>query len=167
MAALLNKYLSFRVDRVPSLVKSQDGNQISLMLQIRFISCQTIVYRPLFFYCLHKPADAPHMSSVIPYAQRVLDIIIELLYHMDRHGRHGGTWFLARGSWHSGMLILAAVIGGRGKLKISPDWKEHVRSAMRTLARWSKDARDLQRMHEVLTLLFQETCRLTDRQPDH
>lgn len=136
---------------------SQPNNEMAYYLEGRFEEWNECILRPLVYYCLHHPADAPPAPAVASLAQRDMTLCVNCIMRCASHGRHGGTWVVLRRTFRCTLIVLAAVVAG-GPLQPPGNWRELTRISIATLGKWSVGVRDLQRMRRVLQRVFAAVC---------
>jgi hypothetical protein len=155
-----------RYSHLPPSIKFDSSKypdkELTFYLQARFDDWRECISRPFLYNYLHADRDQQHPPSIIDISQREVELCSNAILRNMHHQRHGGTWFIARNSFRSAVLILAVAVRN-GDVRPPGNWRELVRLALMTLERWCSGVEDLVRMKGVLERLFEAVCERVGR----
>lgn len=143
---------------LPALVRfypgEQPDNELAFFLQGRFYQWRSYILKPLLYYTLHRSAAQDLTPQIIKCAQGLMSICADSIKHYDRHHRHGGTWFICRGSFSSALLILGVVLKDDPFVTPPSDWQTLVAMSVSILRKWDAQSPDIQKLRVTLEQLI-------------
>ncbi|EEP78966.1 predicted protein [Uncinocarpus reesii 1704] len=131
------------------------GNEFAFFLKGRYYMCHEWIQRPFLYYILHQPPNDLHRVDAVPIAQKCLQNCSTLITIFSHHHRHGAIWSVVRRSLSCALLLLAAARKGFEEPLV--DWKAQIEITLQTMAKWEREAIDLQWAKRVLQDIMQVT----------
>ncbi|SPO07570.1 uncharacterized protein DNG_10265 [Cephalotrichum gorgonifer] len=101
----------------------QPESELVYYLQGRLEEWREYILRPLLYYYLHHPPSDTPSQQIISLARQEITTCAASIRRCAQHGRHGGTWLIARRSFRCAVLILGVVLQG-GPVEAPGDWRE-------------------------------------------
>jgi len=136
----------------------QPDNELSFFLQGRFYQWRAYVLTPLLYCVLHNRDHQTMSPDVLTYAQEAVEVCANSILHNNNCHRHGGTWFVCRGSFSSALLILGVVLKANPELAPPAGWDALVIIAINTLQRWESQSGEVRRLRKSLEQLAFAIC---------
>ncbi|EFQ99027.1 C6 zinc finger domain-containing protein [Nannizzia gypsea CBS 118893] len=166
-ALLLSQFTSFsdQLDlwrqHIPLPLQFDDletpDSEFALLLKGRYFTCLEWTQRPFLHYVLHHTPDDPYYPQAVPIAQRSLQSCSNLIVACSYNHRHGATWSVVRRALTCAILLLAAA---RGRFYApSVDWEAGIRTTVQYIAKWEREAVDLQWANRVLQDILHDTLK--------
>ena len=144
-------------ENIPRFLAFEDKNstdELSFMLQARFLDLRERIYRPFLYIVIHNNPIPAEQATVMACARRCLELVFLYIRHSGIKHRHHGSWYVARQLFAKSLLVLAAVKSGQ--IIISEDWSASLAQNLRCLKYWEDEAPDLYMARTVLTTLYTE-----------
>lgn len=123
--------------------------ELAYHLQARGLEIQERIYRPFLYRSIHKRRDSAEQLALGPFVQLHATTCSKLIRHWNIRHRHHGTWLMARQSFTSALLLLAARISGLRETADGP-CEESVQYTLSTLRFWEGEAPDLKASRLIL-----------------
>lgn len=127
--------------------------ELAFMIRVREIYMYTLLYRPFLFLATHDQEVIQRDPRVQVLAEKCLRNCFHISSSVGIKHRHHGTYFVGRGLFSIGLIILATVKTGR--LNVPSDWRRHMDHILAFLEYWELESPDLARGRAIL----QETLR--------
>lgn len=133
-------------------------NELSTFMQGRFFHWREHVLRPLLYYVLHRKNDQTLTEQILACAHEHVSLCAEIIIRSHNTHRHGGIWFICRGTFLHALLILGVVLRAEPRLPPPSNWATLVATSISTLQRWESQAADIKRVRVILEQLFTNVC---------
>lgn len=124
-------------------------SELAYHLQARALEIRERIYRPFLFRCIHRPCQSAEKQAISPLIQLHASVCVRLIYHWDVRHRHHGTWLMARQSFTSALLLLAAQRSGLREAD-EESCERSIQHTISTLRFWEFEAPDLQASRLIL-----------------
>ncbi|KAH7155913.1 hypothetical protein EDB81DRAFT_785776 [Dactylonectria macrodidyma] len=124
------------------------AEELPYMVYGRALDIKSWVYRPLLYYLIHSPPNAPCRALVLPYLDKIFSNCKMILLAQSVPHRHHGTWYATRGCAAAALSILGAV--RCGTIHVPAGWERDVHAAMANLRYWEDECPGVHRSLEAL-----------------
>ena len=123
--------------------------ELAFHLQARDLEIKERIYRPFLYRSIHKPRQSSEQLAMDPLVRPHVTTCSKLIHHWDVFHRHHGTWLMARQSFTSTLLLLAAQKSGVGETA-AEQCEESTQCTLSTLRFWEGEAPDLKASRLIL-----------------
>lgn len=130
-------------------------DELAYHLQARAFEIRERIYRPFLYLMIHKDIEAPERDSLRPLVRLHAATCSKLIQQWNVRHRHHGTWLMARQSFTSALLLLAARRSGLHEIP-EEQYEKSVQSSLSTLRFWENEAPDLKASRLVLEDIVQQ-----------
>lgn len=134
--------ISFEVD-------DSADTELAYHLQARALEIKERIYRPFLYRSIHKRGHSTEQLTLRPLLELHAATCSKLIQHWDVRHRHHGTWLMARQSFTSALLLLAARRSGLREMT-DEQCDESVQHTLSTLRFWEGEAPDLKASRLIL-----------------
>lgn len=129
--------------------------ELAFHLQARALEIKERIYRPFLYRSIHKPRESSEQLTLDPLVRLDVATCSKLIHHWDVRHRHHGTWLMARQSFTSALLLLAARKSGVGEAAVE-QCEESMQCTLSTLRFWEGEAPDLKASRLILEDISRE-----------
>lgn len=123
--------------------------ELAYHLQARSLEIKERIYRPFLYRSIHKHRGSTEQLTLSRLVQLHAVTCSRLIHHWDVRHRHHGTWLMARQSFTSALLLLAARRSGLEAIA-DEQCEQSVQYTLSTLRFWEREAPDLKASRLVL-----------------
>lgn len=134
--------------------------ELAFHLQARALEIRERIYRPFVYRSIHQPRESSEQVALDPLVRSHLTTCSKLIHHWDIRHRHHGTWLMARQSFTSALLLLAAQKSGVGGTA-AEQCEKSTQCTLSTLQFWEDEAPDL----KASRLILEDVSRQLQSQP--
>ncbi|KPM42150.1 hypothetical protein AK830_g4438 [Neonectria ditissima] len=138
----LPRLISFDVDVAPE-------DELAYHLQARAFEVKERIYRPFLFSMIHLSLEQSERVTLQPFVQAHASTCIRLIQHWNIQHRHHGAWLMARQSFASALLLVAAQKAGLNE-QMGEQCVSSVNISALTLGYWEAEAPDLKASRLIL-----------------
>lgn len=124
-------------------------HELAYHLQARAFEIRERIYRPFLYLMIHSSKGTSDCDMFHPFVRLHAATCSKLIHHWNIRHRHHGTWLMARQSFASALLLLAAQKAGLHE-EIGGRYEASVQSSLSTLRYWENEAPDLQAARLIL-----------------
>ncbi|CAG5137581.1 uncharacterized protein ALTATR162_LOCUS158 [Alternaria atra] len=117
-------------------------DELAYHLQARAFEIKERIYRPFLYLMIHKNIEGSDRDFLRPLVQLHAATCCKLIRQWNVRHRHHGTWLMARQSFSSALLLLAARRSGLHEIS-KEQHEESVQFSLATLCFWEEEAPDL------------------------
>ncbi|KAF2109813.1 hypothetical protein BDV96DRAFT_225381 [Lophiotrema nucula] len=130
-------------------------DELAYHLQARGIEIKERIYRPFLHLRIHRSTDASERDALHSLVELHAVTCSKLIQQWNIRHRHHGTWLMARQSFASALLLLAARKVGLSEVSME-QCEESVQVSMSTLRFWEDEAPDLKASRLILGDIVQQ-----------
>ncbi|KAJ4985190.1 vegetative cell wall protein gp1 [Stagonosporopsis vannaccii] len=123
--------------------------ELSYHLQARALEIRERIYRPFLFRSIHRPEHVTEDQTTSQFVRLHASICAQLIHHWDVRHRHHGTWLMARQSFTSALLLVAAQRSGIREAD-EASCERSIQHTLATLRFWEAEAPDLKASRLIL-----------------
>jgi len=123
--------------------------ELSYHLQARALEIRERIYRPFLFRSIHRRDYVAEDQAMGRFVRLHASICAQIIQHWDIRHRHHGTWLMARQSFTSALLLLAAQRSGLREAD-EASCERNIQHTLATLRFWEAEAPDLKASRLIL-----------------